>query len=237
MSITPQSAVSLANWLQFEHPALFQMILQQVAPGLAGLGDDLPDLSDSTVTVSAPDLSVSAPDLTPIDTGSLISPSIDNNSLVTSLPTVAEPTSSSSAWSTIASGVSSAVGAVGSFLSSSQGINSLTNLATAYYKSQAQAPIIATLQTQAARAQAGQTVAPISYVQGANGQVIPVYASTLPPATVAATGNVVTTAYGTPAYTLTPQSLQSLAPSALTQLKPYLPYLLLGGLGLLLLSS
>jgi hypothetical protein len=123
--MTPQAAVSLANWLQFEHPVLFQALLQHVAPGLAGLGQDD---GTETITVSAPDLSVTAPDLSTIDTSSFTTPTLDT----APLPSIDTTPVAPSTWDTIANGVSSAVGAVGSFLGSSQGISSLTNLATAY---------------------------------------------------------------------------------------------------------
>jgi len=74
---------------------------------------------------------------------------------------------------------SSAVSAVGDWVSTPSNVNALSSVATAYFKSQT--PAIgnaqsAVFQTQLQRTQAGLSPAPISYTQNASGQYIPVYA-------------------------------------------------------------
>jgi hypothetical protein len=214
--MTPRAALSLAQWLQFEHPEIFTALLAQAAPRLGSFGDDATVALDvgtiDTSTFSSPtSIQISAPDTSAIAN-----------------------TDTSSFWGSIASGVSSAVSSVGSFIASPQGLSSLTQLGTAYYR--AQAPVQATLQTQIARAQAGHSAAPISYMQNASGQIVPVYAGQMPPAAIAAGGQYVLTPNGIPGYTLNARTLQTLAPSWLSQVQSYLPYIALGGLGLFLLS-
>jgi hypothetical protein len=118
--------------------------------------------------------------------------------------------------SDVGSGISSAVGAVGSFVSNPANVNALSSVASAYFKSQTPSPTLASaqssvLQTQLARAQAGLPPAPIGY--NASGQ--PVYQS--------ASG----------AYSLTPSTLAGLQPSFLQK---YGMILAIGGGAVLLLA-
>lgn len=71
--------------------------------------------------------------------------------------------------------VTGAVKTVGSYLTSSQGIDTLTTLGSTYlgYKQQQNV-----LQTQVSLAQAGYSPAPIQNTIGANNQVVPVYTPT-----------------------------------------------------------
>ncbi|MGH9760631.1 MAG: hypothetical protein ACREAC_07285, partial [Blastocatellia bacterium] len=122
-----------------------------------------------------------------------------------------------------------AVSDVGSWLSTPSNVNSLTNLAATYFKTQASAANAnaqtAVLQTQVARANAGLAPAPITY----NSAGQPVYvpgASQVVPAGTVPTGY---TATGAPIYNVTPNTLASLGPNFLQQ---YGIWLLLGGAAL-----
>jgi hypothetical protein len=88
--------------------------------------------------------------------------------------------------------LASAASAVGNFVSSPQGIATLSSLGTAYLNNQTASNV---MQTQVLRAQAGQNPAPIQYVQNSAGQTVPVVGS------------------GIAQTQLTPQILQSFTPS------------------------
>ena len=93
----------------------------------------------------------------------------------------------------IGDSLSSAASAVGNFISSPEGISTLSSLGTAYLNNQTANNV---LQTQVLRAQAGQNPAPVQYVQNAQGQTIPVI------------GN------GIAQTQVTPQILQSFRPNS-----------------------
>lgn len=129
-------------------------------------------------------------------------------------------------WSSILSDVSSgisdalssagsAISSVGSYLTSSSGLSSMSNLANTYLTSQAQRQVT---QTQLQLAQAGQSPAPISYEQTANGTVMPIYSGTQSVDTVP-----VSLANGTYGSAITSSGLSQLAGSSTSS---YLPWIL-----------
>ncbi len=97
----------------------------------------------------------------------------------------AQPVNKLGDWSDVLSSVgdaaSSAVSAVGNFVSNPANVNALSSVATAYFKSQTPSPVLANqqgmiLNTQLQRAQAGLSPAPVGYQTNAFGQQVPVYA-------------------------------------------------------------
>ncbi|MGH2855477.1 MAG: hypothetical protein ACRDLF_14945 [Solirubrobacteraceae bacterium] len=141
-----------------------------------------------------------------------------------------------SAFSSVGSGLEGAVSSVGSWLSSSQGLTTLSSLGTAYLNNQAQQNV---LQTQIARTQALQSPLAVTYTQAANGSIVPVlpYSSTGVPITYSGTMPQPAIAGYVPASS---SVLQSLTPSMSSTLSEYLPYILIGlavGVPLLLLRS
>lgn len=220
----------LAVWLETEHPDLFDQIFAVAnrPRSLGALGDD------SDIDISMPDLDlsdassgvdISMPDLTG-DLSTSIDSSSSGGGFLDSVGSVA---------SSIGSSISSAASSVGNFLTSSAGLQTLAAVGTTYLaasaaSSNAQAQQ-AVLQTQIARAQAGQSPAPITYAQTSTGQLVPVYqvsspAATLYPSAVNApiaalpsalqtavnTGQsqLVTLPNGSTGYTLTPSVVSSL---------------------------
>jgi len=141
-----------------------------------------------------------------------------------------------SGLSSVGSGIENAVGSVGSWLTSSQGLTTLSSLGTAYLNNQAQQNV---LQTQIARTQALQSPLAVTYTQTANGSVVPVlpYSSTGVPLTLSGTTAQPAIAGYVPA---SPTVLQSLTPGfSSLNWSEYLPYILIGlavGVPLLLLS-
>jgi hypothetical protein len=129
--------------------------------------------------------------------------------------------------SSVGSGVANAAENVGSWLTSSQGLTSLTNLASTLVATNAQQQVLA---AQVARAQAGQAPLPITYAVAANGQAVPVYQvapgtpimapSYVPPATLipaplqaavaSGTARPVLLPDGSAGYTVPPSTLSSL---------------------------
>jgi hypothetical protein len=80
--------------------------------------------------------------------------------------------------SSIGTTLGDAASAVGDWISNPQNINSLSSVATAYFRSQT--PSVgnaqnAVFQTQLQRSQYGQMPVPINYAQNASGQVVPMY--------------------------------------------------------------
>lgn len=129
----------------------------------------------------------------------------------------------------IGSGISDAASSVGSYLTSSQGLSSLSNLASTYLQSQTQQSVT---QMQLARAQQGLPPAPVSYATNSAGQVVPVYtAGNLPPS-LTGSAQPLNLGNGQTGYQLNSQALATLAGSS--TLKQYLPWILLGGGALLL---
>lgn len=77
--------------------------------------------------------------------------------------------------SSIGNAVTGAAKSVGTYLTSQQGMNTLTNLGTSYLAGKQQQKV---LSTQVALAQAGMSPAPIQNTIGANGQTVPIYTPT-----------------------------------------------------------
>jgi hypothetical protein len=245
---------------------------------LRGFGDDdfdfsVPDISDvmSNVTVDPIDLSssiasqsIGAPDtVTSQYTPSTVDiPVLSSSDLqsISPMNTVIGPqdsgsldvstdNSGSGLLQSLGSGIASAASSVGSFLTSSQGLTTVANLAKAYFQLQT-SQVAAQMQTQVlnsqlSRAAQGQAPNPITYVTGANGQLIPVYntsalagvgvyPSNMPVALQSAISSgqsqLVTLPNGSTGYTI-PQSIFG-ALGMSTSLSSLLPWILLivGGL-------
>jgi hypothetical protein len=114
--------------------------------------------------------------------------------------------------SSVGDSLSSAVSAVGDWVSTPSNVTALSSVASAYFKSQT--PVVgnaqnAVFQTQLQRAQYGQAPANITYAQNAAGQLMPVYNG----------------------QALTPQQLQGMQP---TFLQKYGTVLAIGGGAVLL---
>lgn len=240
MSPLPASA-QLAQWIEREHPKLFtQLYSVAISKGvgttqqLHGFGDDF--------------------DFDASDFGSDSAPSFDLTSDTDSSFFSSAADSTGNFLSSAGSGLASAASSVGSWLVSAQGLNTLANLGTAVLKTQAtvananlQSQV---LQAQVQRAQAGQSPLPITYVQGSNGQPVPVYQTgtsadpyasvaagmQLPPALAQAVQNgqaqLVTLPDGSIGYTLNQGLLSQLTSGGLLSN----PFLWLIGGGLLLLA-
>lgn len=133
--------------------------------------------------------------------------------------------------SSIGSGISDAASSVGTWLTSSQGLQSLSSLANVYLQNQTAQSVT---QMQLSRAQAGLPPAPVTYTTNTAGQAVPVYTGSQVPNYIAPyAGQAVTLPSGQTAYPLAAPALSALAPSS--ALTAYLPWILAGG-GLLLLT-
>jgi hypothetical protein len=135
--------------------------------------------------------------------------------------------------SSLGSGISDAASSVGNYLTSSQGLQSLSSLANTYMQTQAQQAV---LQTQLSRAQQGLPPAPVSYSTNAAGQVVPVYtgASQVP----GLYGSPVTLPNGTSGYPISTTGLTALGGTS--SMSSYLPWILGGAavlVGILFLTS
>lgn len=173
------SAVQLAQWVESAHPEIFATLYAKAINSgvnarpvyLQGFADDsdLTDLSSFTPTLS--DIS--------IDTGDATFMPV--TSMDTGIIGTGDDSSDGSWLSTIGSGIANAAISVGTYLTSAQGLNTLANVGTAVLKTQqAQANAAtqqAVLQQQIVRAQTGVSPVPITYVQDANGQTVPVYST------------------------------------------------------------
>jgi hypothetical protein len=128
-----------------------------------------------------------------------------------------------SGLSSIGSGIENAVSSVGSWLTSSQGLTTLSSLGTAYLNNQTQQNV---LQTQIARTQAAQAPLAVTYTQAPNGSLVPVVpvSSAGVPITVSATTQPAIAGYVPASSTV----LQSLTPSMNINWSEYLPYILIG---------
>lgn len=244
---TQQNAIRLAAWVYAAHPQLFKKLLAKAnaakvatskTANISGLGCNcgsgkvaslgayrrrrfagIGALGDDS-SFSA-DVSLQPIDLSALDTGSTDTSSPDVSSALTD-------TSSSSGgfWSGLGSDLSSigsdvltGIGSVGSYLTSSSGLSSLTGLANTYFAGQAAQAQASTqqqvLQTQIQRTASGASPAPITYQRNAQGQLVPVYQS--------ATG-------------YTPLNSASLAAlSTGSALPSWLPWAAVGGIGLIVL--
>lgn len=175
--ITRAAALSLSAWLAREHPPLFQAMTRAAARTQLGrLGDDTGyfDLSADPPTIDPMVADISPPlqDISTFDVSGQALPDVSFDPSVSS-------TTSGGFLSSVGSALSSAVSGVGGFLTSSQGLTSLANVATQYFKTQGTLATAQTqqavLQTQLQRAQAGQAAAPITYTRNPyTGQLTPV---------------------------------------------------------------
>lgn len=244
--VNPSDAVKLAAWIYAAHPQLFGKLLQKAnaariaqskTANLSGLGCACdgkvvsigayrPRRTRTSFRGLGDDSSLST-DVTmqPVDLSSL-----DTTSSVPDVSSALTDSSSSSGgfWSSLGSGLSSlgsdvltGIGSVGSYLTSSSGLSSLTGLANTYFANQAvQAQANtqqAVLQAQVQRTASGYSPAPITYQRNAAGQLVPVYQS--------ATG-----------YTpLTSQGLAALSVGG--SLPSWLPWAAGGALALILLMK
>lgn len=198
------AGAQFAQWLGEVHPGLYDTLHSYVAQRLnavragratlRGFGDDsdgitttfddsgdsFTDGSDSSIVSSYTPLTVDIPTLSASDLSdpgfSTSFPSVDTTSLATT-----SDSSGSSFLDSLSSGIQSAASGVANFLTSTDGLTAVAKLATAYFQVQntkANAQLqTAVLQAQATRAATGQSPYPISYITGANGQIIPVYSA------------------------------------------------------------
>lgn len=199
-----------AQWLEATHPdvfeAMYPLAREHVLKGLSGLGDVA--LTDVTSSLDA------ALDNISFSAGTDINAALALQDFGETLSTPTVPVSPSGTSSS--GGVLSALSSVGSWLTSGGGLNALANLGTQVLKTQAtadQAKVqMAVIQAQAARVQAGQSPAPIAYVNGqpvyttGGGQYIP---AALEQAIQNGTAHPVTLADGTTGYTLDHSTLSS----------------------------
>jgi hypothetical protein len=125
--------------------------------------------------------------------------------------------------SDVTSGIGAAVQNVGNFITSPEGLKTMSGLATSYLQNQAQQAV---LQTQLARAQAGQAPAPITYTT----------AQAVTPAGQAIATQIPIVQTGTGQFTyLSPATLQSYTPGAFIQ--QYGMWLVIGAVGLVLVFA
>lgn len=244
--VNPSDAVKLAAWIYAAHPQLFGKLLQKAnaariaqskTANLSGLGCAC---GDKVVSIGAyrprrvsrsfrglgddsslsTDVTMQPIDLSSLDTTSASAP--DVSSALTD-----SSSSSGGFWSSLGSGLSSlgsdvltGIGSVGSYLTSSTGLSSLTGLANTYFANQAvQAQANtqqAVLQAQVQRTASGYSPAPITYQRNAAGQLVPVYQS--------ATG-------------YTPLTNQGLAALSVGGMPSWLPWAAGGALALILLTK
>lgn len=192
-----RSADALAAWLEVHHPDIYSQLLVHASSsgiGLSGLGDDFaledftPDLSNINIDVNSSDFDLSDSVVSAINDGwadSIADAALQPIGAPAAQVNLDTGTSSGG-------GILSAIGRVGSYIASPEGIKTLGGIAAAGIAvagavavSQAQSQI---LQAQVQRAQAGLPPAPISYDQ--NGT--PVYTggtSSIPPDLAAAIAN------------------------------------------------
>lgn len=174
-NVNQTHAIRLAAWIYAAHPKLFQKLLAKANAAKAarsktknlgcgpckGLGDLSTDVSLQPISVTG--------DGSSSDVTSALS-----------------DTSSGGFWSGLGSDISSigsdvlsGIGSVGSYLTSSTGLSSLTGLANTYFGSQAvkaQANTQqAVLNAQTQRVANGYSPAPVTYQTNAQGQLVPVY--------------------------------------------------------------
>jgi hypothetical protein len=212
-----QAANSLAYWLLKTHPDLFSAVLR-TAKGMGALGQDDVTLSD----VGTSDIAAAA----------------------STLPDVTTDTTSPGFFSSLGSGIASAVQGVGSALTNPSVLNSFASAASNYFKAQgttAQANAqTAVLNSQLQRARAGLPAAPVTYTTNPiTGQLTPIYTPTPTqaiPGLVAQSPTVGAPGSSIFGYAVTPANVGSLAPNFFQQ---YGLWLAIGGavlVGALLLS-
>jgi len=231
MNATLKNGINLAYWLYKVHPQIFNALqapARQASSGKVGrLGDDFTPASTDFVAFDPNNLptvdtssAVTSGDISSnLDPGlvALPDPSLTNVGIDAALttPSISFDTSGATPPTNTSGGLSGALASIGSFLTSTTGLTSLSNLATAVYK--ANTPQASTIATQIGRVQAGTTPAPITYGYNAAGQLVPVL-----------------TKANTAGVALTPQTLAGLIPSSLT---PYVVPIVIGAVLLWALSG
>lgn len=227
---TLENGLNLAYWLYKVHPELYARLVPLATRARGRLGtlsdDFLPGISTFDPSSSIDTFSIDSfqplpsdaatftfdptsnplatitPDIASIGTPDLTNITVDTSGFTT--PAFQpEPDPTGSIWDSIGSGLQS----VGSWLTSSQGLSSLSSIANTVLK--ANAPAQATVNTQVQRVAAGSNPAPLTYGVNASGQVVPIL-------TRAGTGSGIG---------LTFQSLQKLVPTAW---QPYVAPTLIG---------
>lgn len=179
MSTARRNAASqeLAQWLGETHPqlydALFAHALRNGARALSGLGDVGDDFGLSDFTPQLQDVSIDQDNLDYVDASSM-------GDIADALPLFDDPVGGTQSVPVSSQGsVTSSTQSVGQYLTSGPGLTAIANLGTAVLNAVATTQVakaqMAVVQAQAQRAQNGQSPLPITYVEGPNGQVIPVY--------------------------------------------------------------
>jgi hypothetical protein len=216
------AANEFAQWLGDTHPEVYEALFAQAMrahAGLSGLGDVQDEFGISDFT---PDTL----DAVNVDTGNLdyveasaYGDAVD--ALPGGLENLTGGTSSSSPVSST-QGVTGAVSSIGNWLTSPSGLTAIANLGTAVLNTVATTQVaktqMAVIQAQAQRASQNQSPLPVTYIQGANGQQVPVYVvgagQQVPASIVSAIGNgtaqQVQLSNGSVGYTLNSSSLSSL---------------------------
>lgn len=202
---------TLASWLAAVHPQIFNAILGKAVS--KGLGD----WTDTISVVDPANLSMPA-----VDVGSSVDVSNAATDALNAAAALPDNSSSSSSWfSSLGSDVGGAISAVGGFLATNTA--PLLNAASNFFKAQANQSAAAAqqsiLQTQVARAQAGQPAAPITYVQNpVTGALQAAYVAptnSLPPSYIAANPPLLHSSGGVVAYPLNQAGLSQLTPNSI----------------------
>lgn len=268
------AAEQLSRWIEKTHPDLFDTLYSHVQrrrtsaaiarARLRGFGqDDGADMAsfDPAIPDSSVDLAPVTVDIPTLTSSDLQTPgvnvAIDPGPDVTSALDVSTDNSGTGFLQSIGSGITTAASNVANFLTSNQGLSDLTKLGTAFFQyqnNQVNAQLqTQVLQAQVARAQAGQSPAPVTYAM-VGGKLVPVYTSnplatvngalispgSMPSGLVAAISagqsQLVTLPDGTTGYTVPPSVVGSLSLQGVS-LQQMLPWILLIGGGLLVLKA
>jgi hypothetical protein len=212
-----------AQWLGETHPQVYQAVFAHtMRRGLHGLGDDTTDDGSDFSDPTLQDVSVDTDNLDYVVGSS-------ESDVADALPLFDTPLNSAGGGISTSAGPSSTTGipaqtaVVASTVSTPAMATAVAQLGTAVLTAIA-APQIAAAQAQvlqanAQRAAAGQSPIPISYVTGANGQLVPVYntgtgtsilPTSLQQSIAAGTSVPITLPTGETGYTLTSNTLSSL---------------------------
>lgn len=181
---TQASAQAFAQWLGEVHPelysALFAQAISQGANSRARLGDyDFSTFSEPVLQ----DIQIDTGALNELADTSFSTAADAISDAISSLPSSQSITKTnvtpSSQGGGFASSVTTAIGNVGQWITSKQGLTSLSNLGTAVLGAVTSANVakaqMTVIQQQAARSQAGLSPAPITYSRDVNGNLVPVY--------------------------------------------------------------
>lgn len=170
-----RAAIEFAQWLSETHPQVYQAAYgaaHSARTAHRNLGDVGDDFGLSDFTPQLQDISVDLDNLDYVEASSM-SDIADALPLFDLTGTQSVPVSSSQG----VSGGSTA--SVGQYLTSPVGVATIANLGTAVLNAVTSTQVaraqVAVMQAQAQRAQQGLSPVPVTYVQGPNGQVIPVY--------------------------------------------------------------